>query len=248
MHERDGEPCQRLRPSYLARDGSGVCMHPAGGNSLVVVSSGRDLSRLVDPSTVRGCDRSGVASAVPRGGVSLCAMIPAMTDRPPTADQQVTGSRDSRDLSVAEAADRLGLTPDAVRGRLHRGTLYGQKMGTEWRVFLPEEEAPRGRRQATQQLPTVDQQDAAADRQATDRADEGSLVALVADLARRNEELAAAAAMWQARASHLEDRLLALGAGQDAPSAAPAVHHATETTDAAADTSLPWWRFWERWR
>ncbi len=180
-----------------------------------------------------------------------------MSDRPPTADQQGTGSRDSRGLSVAAAADRLGLTPDAVRGRLHRGTLYGQKVGTEWRVFLPDEEAPTGHRQATQQPTTIDQQDATDDRQpatgerqATDRADDAPLVALVADLARRNEELAAAAAMWQSRAAYLEDRLLALGAGdtgQDAPQASPAVHHAPETADVAADTPVPWWKFWERW-
>ena len=204
-------------------------------------------------------------------------MIPAMTDRPPTADQQDTGSRGSRGLSVAAAADRLGLTPDAVRGRLHRGTLYGEKVGPEWRVFLSEEEASTANRQATQQLPTVDQQDAAAGRQATDRADDGPLVALVADLARRNEELAAAAAMWQARATHLEDRLLALSAGQEAPRASPAAHHAPDDDDEddlvlTADRSLrgpsapigppawrmtetaeaeraPWWRrWWERWQ
>ncbi|MDP9365691.1 MAG: helix-turn-helix domain-containing protein, partial [Chloroflexota bacterium] len=81
-----------------------------------------------------------------------------MSDRPPTADQQDAGSRDSHSLSVAEAAQRLGITPDAVRGRLHRGTLYGEKVGTEWRVFLPDVEAPTADRQATQQPPTAAQQ------------------------------------------------------------------------------------------
>ncbi len=89
-----------------------------------------------------------------------------MTDSPPTADQQDADRRGSRGLSVAAAADRLGLTPDAVRGRLHRGTLAGEKVGTEWRVFLPTVEATAGR-QATQQSPTAGQQDTTADRQAT---------------------------------------------------------------------------------
>ena len=137
------------------------------------------------------------------GAAFVCAMILALSDGPPTRDQQDTGSRDCRALSVAEAADRLGITPDAVRGRLHRGTLYGQKVGTEWRVFLPETETP-----------TAGRQDATVERQATDRASDGPLVELVANLARRNEELAAAAAMWQSRAAHFEDRLLALGAGE----------------------------------
>ncbi|MDP9356686.1 MAG: hypothetical protein M3R02_15640 [Chloroflexota bacterium] len=169
-----------------------------------------------------------------------------MTDSPSTADQLDSDSRDSRGLSVTAAADRLGLTPDAVRGRLHRGTLEGQKVGTEWRVFLPTVEATAGR-QAGQQPPAAEQQAAAVERQETDRAADSPLVELVADLARRNEELAAAAAMWQARATHLEDRLLALGTGQEAPSTAPAIHHATESAEPAGDTSAPWWKFWERW-
>ncbi len=184
-------------------------------------------------------------------------MIPAMSDSRPTADRQDAGSRDSRGLSVAEAADRLGLTPDAVRGRLHRGTLEGEKVGTEWRVFLPTVE-PAADRQATQQPPTADQQEAAASRQAAtveqqgpDRTAHSPLVELVADLARRNEELAAAAAMWQARAAHLEDRLLALTAGDntrtDAPAAAPQPQHGAQPVEPTADASVPWWRVWERW-
>ena len=179
-------------------------------------------------------------------------MIPTMTDSRPTADQQATGSRDSRGLSVAAAADRLGLTPDAVRGRLHRGTLYGQKVGTEWRVFLPDEEAPTGYRQATHPPPTVDQQDATAGRQAatvaqqaTDSPGDGPLVALVADLARRNEELAAAAAMWQSRAAHLEDRLLALGAG-DVNNVDTPEPPATASPESA--TPRPWWEWFMPWR
>ncbi len=179
-----------------------------------------------------------------------------MSDRPPTADRQDAGSRDSRGLSVAAAADRLGLTPDAVRGRLHRGTLAGEKVGTAWRVFLPTVEATAGQ-QASQQPPTAEQQDTTAARQprpvarqATDRAADSPLVELVADLARRNEDLAAAAAMWQTRAAYLEDRLLALTAGDDpppdAPHAAPEPHHGAHPANVApapsAPARAPWWR------
>lgn len=63
---------------------------------------------------------------------------------------------------------------------------------------------------------------------------------------RGHEELEAAAAMWQARAAHLEDRLLALGAGQvnnvDTP--VPPAEVSPEP-----DSPMPWWvslAFWRR--
>ena len=56
-----------------------------------------------------------------------------MIDRtPPTARQD----GDRMVLSVAEAAAHLGVTPDAVRARLHRGTLFGVKDAGEWRIYL----------------------------------------------------------------------------------------------------------------
>ncbi len=55
-------------------------------------------------------------------------------------------------LTVAEAAARLAVTPDAIRRRLQRGTLAGAKtVDGGWRVWLPVDEAgaPPGRRQDT---------------------------------------------------------------------------------------------------
>jgi hypothetical protein len=40
-------------------------------------------------------------------------------------------SRPEGDVSVAETAERLGLTPDAIRARLHSGTLEGDKIAGE---------------------------------------------------------------------------------------------------------------------
>jgi len=60
-------------------------------------------------------------------------------------DRQTTGTKQDADrtvLSVPEAAQRLGVTPDAIRARLHRGTLAGEKQGGEWTVFLSVEPAP----------------------------------------------------------------------------------------------------------
>ena len=39
-------------------------------------------------------------------------------------------------VTVGEAAERLGISEDAVRKRLRRGTLAGGKDGKEWYVFL----------------------------------------------------------------------------------------------------------------
>jgi hypothetical protein len=41
-----------------------------------------------------------------------------------------------RVVSVTEAAIALGITPDAVRARLRRGSLAGEKQGTTWLVHL----------------------------------------------------------------------------------------------------------------
>jgi hypothetical protein len=55
---------------------------------------------------------------------------------PPAARQDT----DPGGLTVAEAAAQLEVTPDAVRRRLHRGTLAGVKASDgQWRVWLPEQ-------------------------------------------------------------------------------------------------------------
>lgn len=40
-------------------------------------------------------------------------------------------------MTVGEAAKRLQLTPDAIRGRLQRGTLEGAKRDGEWQISMP---------------------------------------------------------------------------------------------------------------
>ena len=43
---------------------------------------------------------------------------------------------DAEIVTLAEAAVRLGISPDAARKRLERGTLRGEKRGGRWRVAL----------------------------------------------------------------------------------------------------------------
>lgn len=118
-------------------------------------------------------------------------------------------------LSVNEAAERLGISPDAVRARIRRGTLRAEKHENAWTVYLSDTTrhntdrhtmAPGIRHDRTD--PTVVQ--------GTDLA---PLVDLLADAMQRNADVMkqnadlAAAAMWQTRAAHLEDQLKQLSAG-----------------------------------
>lgn len=58
-------------------------------------------------------------------------------------DTNATGQgHDTDRVTVAEAADRLGVTHDAVRARIRRGTLEGEKEGGNWFVFLPRDAQP----------------------------------------------------------------------------------------------------------
>lgn len=60
-----------------------------------------------------------------------------MSDSPPTFTDT---SRDSLPtFSVVEVAAILGISKDAVRARLHRGTLEGRKIEGAWRIRLPDD-------------------------------------------------------------------------------------------------------------
>lgn len=60
-------------------------------------------------------------------------------------------------ISLAEAALRLGLTTEAVRKRVARGTLRGFKRGREWLVIVPDAPSePSGRRPDTDDTPAAE--------------------------------------------------------------------------------------------
>ncbi len=145
--------------------------------------------------------------------------------------------------TITDAARLLGVSENAVRKRIRRGTLPAYKEGDRWLVAIPG--------QVGDQPPATDlanDQVAAATGQATDLAAAITpLAALIERLTAENRELAEAATIWQVRAHHLEEQMKQLTAGQDAPIAAPAPRPTTEAAEPAADTSAPWWKFWERW-
>lgn len=58
-------------------------------------------------------------------------------------------------LSVAEAADRLGISRVALRKRLRRGTLQAYKVDGEWRVVLPGDVPELAERDQPQDGPQV---------------------------------------------------------------------------------------------
>lgn len=76
------------------------------------------------------------------GALALCDHL-AMADR--TTDIMPTGTRQESDrtvLSVQEAATHFGVTPDAIRARLYRKTLRGEKVAGEWQIYLPDPTRP----------------------------------------------------------------------------------------------------------
>jgi excisionase family DNA binding protein len=137
------------------------------------------------------------------------SMMPgAMSDRTSNRPQQDV---DRTSLSVPEAAKELGITPDAVRARLHRGSLAGVKVGGTWRVFLPRADEP----------PTGKQQDATGTRPDPDRTTTDALVAALQDrieslerqLAHRTEE----SRNKDFTVAQLVQHVAALSAGERAP-------------------------------
>ena len=181
-------------------------------------------------------------------------------DRPGTDhDDRPTGDptdhpTDHGPVSLAEAADRLGISPNAVRQRLKRGTLAGHKTPSGWVVIAPTDHptaADRGR-SATHRPPEWSRP--SADRP-TDQVDIAPLAELIGDLTRENRRLAETAAILAERNRLLSERLLALEAGSvsteaaivgDAPVAAPDAPGSTDRAGAASPPSRRWWRFWGR--
>lgn len=143
-----------------------------------------------------------------------------MTDRPDDSTTDTPTGQRQDTVSVGEAARRLGLSPDAVRGRIRRGTLEAEKRDGAWYVTMPAEDTDSP--ETVHDSPPVGEPVATA-------VDLSPLVSLVDDLTRRNADLSAAAALWQARAAQLEDQLKQLTAGTIEPQEAPESPQSVET-------------------
>jgi len=81
-----------------------------------------------------------------------------MNDRTPTGHRRAGNRRPT--VTVSEAAAVLGISPDAVRGRLQRGTLAGEKVKGTWHISLPTPSEPTGDQQAIDGPPPGHQRDA----------------------------------------------------------------------------------------
>ncbi len=175
----------------------------------------------------------------------------------PVAARTEAGNRQDispEGLTVADAAARLAVTPDAIRRRLHRGTLAGAKtVDGEWRVWLPEGEAgaPPGQapadRQDTARTPPGTPE--TASHPAVEALLEGQrqeIAYLREQLDQRSRELAAERERFDVLHREALARIPALGAGQDAPVAAREPQREAEPAEASHDSSSSWWTSWWR--
>ncbi len=173
--------------------------------------------------------------------------------------------------SVTEAARLLGLTEGAVRKRIERGQLRAAKVKNQWQITIGTDDlAETALRDATRRDETGHD---TTDTTATTRQDTtGGTPSMVAPAA--VAQLEAIRDQWlqplvdrigtlEREAGRLQaerdvalaevERLKAaaeverLKAAQDAPSATQEPQHGAQPVETAPDTSVPWWKFWERW-
>jgi hypothetical protein len=176
-----------------------------------------------------------------------------MSDRKPTGNQPERDRATDRAATVtvpaAEAARRLGITPDAVRARINRGTLAGEKRGAQWWVHLPTDRIPT-------EPPTGVQPDATGTRPDTDRPLVEQLRSenayLRVELSARSRELAAERERADVLMREALGRIEALTAGpvtdvdEDVPQRAQDGPHEAIIADVDPKAAAPWWRRWWR--
>ena len=133
-------------------------------------------------------------------------------------------------VPLAVAAELLQISTEAVRKRIQRGTLPGRKVDGAWFVeasALPSsssgrQDVPAGRPDDVQDVVLDD--DNGVRTVVGVAPDMAPLAELIDSLTRQNQELAAAAAVWQYRALRAEERVEALEAGPIEPPDASDVH------------------------
>jgi len=135
-----------------------------------------------------------------------------MTDSPGRHPDTPRTPPDAGPLSLADAAVRLGISPDAARKRLERGTLRGEKRNGRWQVSLEPDAAASTDQDAT----PGDDRTPDASRTPPDAGAVVELRTLLAEERQRADRYLEAATLWQGRALHLEERLKALEAGPTA--------------------------------
>jgi len=188
------------------------------------------------------------------------------TDRRSTVDQLST-DRDA--LTIAEAATRLGLSTDAVRSRLHRGTLPGERTPDGWTVFLPRTAPTVAQPSATVEQLDPDRAPTVADGRFV-RALEERIIAQAEEIAflrdqldQRSRELAAERERSDVIQQLALNRIPSLATGPSAtdvtvgqsppradppsdPLQPPGSTEPAKMTPDTLQSQRSWWRFWER--
>jgi len=153
---------------------------------------------------------------------------PSDADDRPATDQPTTPAL----VSLEDAADTLGITINAVRQRIKRGTLIGIKTEVGWLVDMVATNQESGTDRPTRR-PTNHTSSATDHRPTIDLA---PMVNHIATLEDQLQRLTEASTMWQIRAHQAEDKLLQLTAGEhqdeavpDTPTIAPESHQPNAT-------------------
>ncbi len=159
-----------------------------------------------------------------------------------TERSEPTARADVQHLTFAEAAERLHITPNAVRMRVHRGSLASVRVDERTFVVWPQSDhvhephAARTRAERTDERTSV-------------QGDARLIETLQSEVAYLRSTLDAEIESRR-RADHLVaglmERLPELTAGDDAPSAAPEPPGATEPPRPASDMLMLRWRRWWR--
>jgi predicted ArsR family transcriptional regulator len=160
------------------------------------------------------------------------------TNRPPGhVDQPATDQPTTPALvTLEDAADALGITVNAVRQRIKRGTLIGIRTETGWLVDMVATDQESGTDRPTTR-PT-NQAASATDHRPT--IDLAPLVSHIATLEDQVQRLTEASTLWQERARTLEQRLLQLPAGDVAPETAPELPGSSPANDRGTGRVWTW--------
>jgi hypothetical protein len=151
--------------------------------------------------------------------------------------------------TIAEAAKRLGVSTDAVRKRLNRGQLQGEKVAGVWVVFLPAETSQMGQFVAFDRTP--DRPRSEADRAGPDHRDrliaalESDIEFLRRELDTRNDEIERRDILLR-QALGLVPALPAVTSHPEPPTDSPTGQGGAESPNTTLDTSRSkarrWWR------
>ena len=149
-----------------------------------------------------------------------------MSDIPLNAPLRTDGPHTG--IPVYDAAHLLGISENAVRARLRRGTLVGVKHDTSWYVLLRDTDVPNAASAAVGDIPRDAPPHVPSHTAVHDLA---PLVSHIATLQDQVQRLTESNTMWQIRARQAEEQLKRLTAGNVAPENAPEAVESSQTNE-----------------